>query len=505
MVDTSTVELRTGTAKLCRVRLPNQPAIEPFLDTEPLLDFAYNGPISIMAGPGVQANAHLRLLPAGFEGVVIEPDRVGRSQSISESFTKYATVTAHDDSWTTNRALLIHGWSGTSIAPEYRFRSDELLVGRSTAMVDATRELYFGLEFPGPFFYTPSTRRLVTNALITRIFSRPALIYHAGEAFGEPVLAVLYEGAPLERDESWALDWLVTYLSGRRHGIRSVECLSRDTGLLSATIRASRQPTRRAIRPLYLSQFPGLAANDRVAAVFPDLLTQVLAIAQGPDDAQRRMTATLHAYQDATDTDYPASRYRNLAVALDALMALVAGRRKTTVDGRLYRPFSKLFKKTIKNAPWIPSAARSAWISLLHKINEEPVKERQRRFFVRLGIDLDRLSEPALKNRNPAVHEGFFGPDDGQIEGLLEIAGTTDRLVEIFNRAMLSFIGYDGPYRTEVLDEGAYVEGMVRDFPAAEDIDRATSRAFGLTQAMRPDITLELAKLSLPVNEAQVE
>lgn len=467
----------------------------------PLLHFAYNGVVVIRAGDHVlRCTGTLEMSDEHLEGVVAEMDGVGRNHTLDGMYDE-AHIEAEDGSWTSDRVGVMAHASGSQISPTYRIVTSSVEHNRQRHDdVAFTRELYFGLELQSArrWLGTRGDGVNAENFLQVRVFGREGAFYKAADKHGEPVLALVYEGAPLEERDRWALHWLVSYLAGRRGGMTATELLGNDATRIGFSISFRGQGSRSTILPLNLTIFPGSDA-PRVSGVFEDILLRVRQLFDNEGrQGQRRMMVSLHLYHDGADSHYPVTRGRSMVVAIDALSALVIGTNREIIVSPAARfEAGRAALEAAIDGITNDDGERRELKNNIGKVNERAAGDRRRAFFAFLGITLDGDDRRVLRVRNPAVHEGFFGPDDREIEGLMEVASTADRLTDLFNRAMLSFIGYDGPYRTQTVEDGRHRVAPVRDAFPDESIDRITSRAGGLTATMRPAVTHQLAEQGL--------
>jgi len=372
----------------------------------------------------------------------------------------------------------------------YRFYASEIVIGAVSE--DAfTRESFIGLALEAPFrpYEADGDRHFVANWIPVAVFGRQAAIYTSKTGDGRDCLSTIYAGSALTGDEHAALIWLVRYLAGASEIAYILESFDNAQTRTMTRVQARGSSTRQTLPPLLYNRLSGYA-GERLERVFDPLLQRLKGLMQHPR-TRRRLFGILLAYLDAADTHYATTRGRCAVVALDALISLVMPQQKILDDKDVMRNLRSELEAVIDSA--VPEAARSAIKNSL-AINSESLNTRRRRFFEHLGIEYTILLQQLIRElRNPAVHEGTFGADDITAEGHSQNIRMAEQAIDLFNRAMLSFLGYDGPCRMhEMLNEHMPPrERPVRDRLPDVDIDHITSRAAGLTQFMRPEITLE--------------
>jgi hypothetical protein len=376
---------------------------------------------------------------------------------------------------------------------EYRVHCPELIVGAEAEQPAFTRESFVGLEMQAPFaaYEAFGERHLLENWIPITVFGREGAIYKSKTHNNRDCLSVLYRGGALAGDEHAALVWLVRYLVGASENTSVSESFDNEQSATMSRVRPHGSATRQSLPPLLYNRIPGFT-DQRLQVLFDPLLIRVKGLTETPR-VRWRLFGILLAYLDAADTHYAITRGRCAIIALDALISLVTPQQKLITDSDVWRILKTELEAVV--ARLAPEPVAEALKNSLN-VNTESLNKRRRRFFEHLGIEYTPALQRLIRDlRNPAVHERIFGADDITLEGHLGNVWIAEKGIDLFNRAMLSYLGYDGGYRVhEHLDDQMPPrEGPVRDRLPDVELDRLTSRAAGQTQFMRPEITMERA------------
>lgn len=354
------------------------------------------------------------------------------------------SVTPHSGNWKAEHVVVHGDHHGERIyltAKAYQFR---LTYG--TGPIAATRETFHGSTFKGfshrIFGRDPQISALLfaRNAFVVNVFGRDARIYQPAEDF----VAVVHEGEPLADDERSALTSLLAYLAGNRLAHISTETFGADSRL-SYEYHARGQRTERGLPPLRIDHWTEtpVAIAEQLGALLHAMLELYRA-------KPMKLDAALHHYFEGVNSNYPVSRTLQLAVAIDALVALHIGNKEMPIIDR------DVFKKLIKPVRQVLDLALRAFAvpddparqlrNKLDNLNKASARRRQNSFWKSVGISLTPAELEILDTRHEVVHEGHLGEERGR-EALMENYRRSNVLANLFNRAFLTILGWRGAYR----------------------------------------------------------
>jgi hypothetical protein len=295
------------------------------------------------------------------------------------------------------------------------------------------------------FSPTPHSLELITapNTIATAVFGREARLFNVRER--KSAVAVAYRGSPLSEEESTSLLNLVSYLTGSRGAPFATETFDAEGRALRTELR-SRSSVARGIPPIRLD--PWSRSNRVLAEGFSDLLNAFHTLRLSNP---AKMNAALHHYYAGTATTYPTDQLLQLNVALEALVALTQGNNKKRILERAeFRIIRKALVVTLKRVGegllGLSSDNLADIKQVIDNLNKPSTKRRARAFWKSAGIVLTQVEENALRTRQPSVHEGHVGDERFRTE-LMRNFDTSRVLVNLFNRALLSYLGWRGKYR----------------------------------------------------------
>jgi hypothetical protein len=346
-------------------------------------------------------------------------------------------------------------------------KAHRLLVSFSDLPITTTRETYAGGRFEwfpdrvfGP---NPDPLELLggPQAFRVKIYGRDARIYHAPSS-SEDSISVVYEKEQLEGEELWALGDVLSVLLGQRVSHRYTETFT-STGRASFEFHDMR-PLNEDGEPAILIS-PYTDTTRLVSTQFGLMLDGMLALRKKDS---RKVGAALHHYFEAVNHTYAVSRILMLSVAIDTLVALTIGDQgdKFIIDDiDVARTIFPVVKDAMREAlvtAQISGTARDQLLGRMDRLNEMSGRQRQEAFWKHVDLRLTRVERKVLKLRNKVVHEGTAGPEltDGDI---WRNRHYSQILANLFNRALLRLLNWNGPYRDATyfrgveksLDEGA--------------------------------------------------
>jgi hypothetical protein len=145
-----------------------------------------------------------------------------------------------------------------------------------------------------------------------------------------------------------------------------------------------------------------------------------------------------------------------VAVAFEALVNLVTADRDpnepitTTVK---YRRLRKALEETLKGvqqgaAPLLNITEVARFKKKLEQLNLGSNTKRIAKFWDETKVVRSKSTDELIRRlRNDSVHQGFVG-DESSRRAMWRNHDDANRLINIFNRSLLSYLGYRGPVRT---------------------------------------------------------
>jgi hypothetical protein len=323
------------------------------------------------------------------------------------------------------------------------------------------------------------------NASRLELFGRHALIYEPprhGDGVHD-VLAVLYGGPPLREYERRALTTLVGYLCGGRAGHVLTETFN-TSSKLSVHYTDRGQSTPRKSPPVPLVHFSQITYARLVYDEIPRLAARLASIyAERGADARLRMRtldAALHHYAEGVDSAYPTTRILRIAVAFEALVNLVTHDSRpnesilsSSAFKRLRRSLLASLKQIHEHDPRSISSEQAKRLATkINQLNIGSNTARVRRFWEAIKVTRAKGDDELIRRlRNESVHMGFVG-DEGTRQSILRNYRSANRLIDLFNRAFLAYLGYRGPVLTA--DEERWVNaktGRAFKLPSVPQIE----------------------------------
>jgi hypothetical protein len=370
---------------------------------------------------------------------------------VSNASIEPAEVSA--PSWRAEHAYL-HGmqnfWSLGGSAYRLQIRFED-------GLASATRETFRGDEFRA-FSYRvfrddpePMEAICAHNAFVVEAFGRRARIYNPSVADGK-AMAIVYEGERFDQTQTLALRGLMNFLLGKRLRHVSTESLA-DARLLAFEYHEVGGATERGLAALKIEH--QARATALLADNFGPMLDKFYVLRQG---APMKLDATFHHYYEGANSNYPTSRILTFAVAIDALATLwwkqqarpgIIGR-DVFSDGVL--PAIRTTMRSALGAVGIAGPRADQLVARLDGMNEPSSSKRQAAFWRHVDIVLTEEERAVLRTRHSVVHEGHVG-DDADEATLLLNDRRSRILANLFNRAMLRLLCWNGPYRDALSGE----------------------------------------------------
>ncbi len=340
-------------------------------------------------------------------------------------------------------------YSGASVGGSgalFRFQVAGLTVAFVDGEATATRETFRGLTLSG-FSHRiipehPSVFNLITarDSYIVSLFGREARVVQSAANH----VSVIHEGTPLGRQEIGDVLALVQYLCGNRGQHVSTETFGVG-GRLAFEFRERGTPTDRGLPPVridYWTKTPELVARD--------FSTMLMSIRRLREKAPVKLDAAFHHYFEGVNSSYPVTRILMLAVAIDTLVALQIGnqRQAQIICNEAFQRILKPIHAATLAALAAEGVAEEDATKILNKLgglNNASARQRQRDFWADLGILLSEDEAEVLETRHEVVHEGHVG-SERTAEALWDNYRRSGVLANLFNRAMLTLLGWTGSY-----------------------------------------------------------
>ena len=147
---------------------------------------------------------------------------------------------------------------------------------------------------------------------------------------------------------------------------------------------------------------------------------------------------------------YPITRLREIGVTIDALAPLrIRPDRHTILPKRQFRPIRAWIDAAIgyvSRLYALPVELVERIRRNIHTLNRSSNAELQEHFWFDVAIKLTEAERRALASRNPAVHRAHVR-DERKRDDLLQNYKDSCVLVNLFNRAFLRMLGWNGPIR----------------------------------------------------------
>lgn len=322
---------------------------------------------------------------------------------------------------------------------------------------DFTREVYSGAVLSG-YTHTLARREPVIqhaslgpilDCIATEVFERQALIYVPArrQLSGPPLIALFHYGDPFSGLRGQSISVLLGYLLGGR--IKHVLTETFDTdGRLTSLFSDGAPATERMVPPVPFVDSTSVEAME-VTRLIPHLIDNIYSAYLTNELA---VNAIFHHYAEAATSPFPSTRLLQLSIALEALITFVTGDNRsaeTIIDSGRYDSLKKEFELILDRAASDEELSRDAVDAykkkLVQSFNLGPNLSRLRRFWPKVGVSVSKKDEDFLRRlRNALVHDGFVS-DEATEEGLIKMHTDANRLTELFNRALLGYLGYAGP------------------------------------------------------------
>jgi hypothetical protein len=329
---------------------------------------------------------------------------------------------------------------------QFKFRAGSLNLTFSDGTAVATREMFRGINLKVfshrivPDDLDAFDYLMARNTYALRLLERDSRILQVESGY----VALIHEGNPFLAGEIEDIQTVLQYLCGNRAQHLSTEKFD-SQGRLTFEFRERSSPTSISLPPLRLDPWSSENA-DRLATEFPSM---VLAAHKLRTKSPNGIAAAFHHYFEGANSSYPVSRTLMLAVAIDALIAAHVGNQKQVfmfdkpVFRTIVRPLRKAAKQALAAAK-INEVEAKRFVEKLNNLNNASVAQRQSLFWTELGIQLSDEEVEILKSRHNVVHEGHLGFEHSP-EALEESYRRSNVLATLFNRAMLSLLGWTGP------------------------------------------------------------
>jgi hypothetical protein len=343
----------------------------------------------------------------------------------------------------------------------FRFRVPRLSVTFADGQVTATRETFRGLTLNG-FSHRivleyPGILDLMTarDAYIVEIFGRDARIVQSAANH----VSIIHEGPPLLPDEIGDVLCLLQYFCGNRGEHISTETFM-DTGRLSFDYHERGTSTERGVPPLRID--PWTKTPELIAREFSKMLACLGTLRL---KAPVKLNAAFHHYFEGANSSYPVSRILMLAVAIDTLVALQTGNQRQAriisndVFQRILKPIHAATLSALQSEGIIDPDATKI-LNKLNGLNNASARQRQVDFWADLGIVLTEEEIEVLETRHEVVHEGHVGSERTS-EALWDNYRRSGVLANLFNRAMLTLLGWSGLY-LDATEPGEQIELLLR-------------------------------------------
>ena len=232
---------------------------------------------------------------------------------------------------------------------------------------------------------------------------------------------------------------------------------------LSVEIHDRGEPTFRRSPPIPIDRptpYAGL-----MAAELPKLIA---AFDKWRTADERSFEAVFHHYSEAVNSNYPVTQILQLAVSLEAFINLVT--QDSAVDERIIAQDAfDLLKADLEETLKAHAAGKEVFTgdvlrryqTKIDNFNTGSNTRRIKTFWEIVPITKDKYDDQLMRRlRHGSVHEGFVG-NESTPEGLLENAADAERLVDLLNRAILTYAGYRGPVRRST--DGAWIDPLTSE------------------------------------------
>ncbi|HTW85605.1 MAG TPA: hypothetical protein VMD91_16155 [Candidatus Sulfotelmatobacter sp.] len=347
--------------------------------------------------------------------------------------------------WSATDARYVGGSFGGSDAV-FRFMVPRVSLAFGDGDIAATRETFRGLTLKGfghrimPEYPTGFDLMTARDAYIVNIYGRDARIVQSGANH----VSLIHEGEPLQDSQVDDVQTLIQYLCGNRGQHITTETFD-ATGRLTYEFNERSGPTERGQPPIQLDHWT--TTTNLVAPQFEAMLS---AIRRLRDKAPVKLDAAFHHYFEGVNSSYPVTRILMLAVAIDTLVALQIGnqRQASIIDNRIFQRAIKPIRAAVERslaAESVPSDKATKILNKLQSLNNASAAQRQRDFWTDLGINLTTEEAEVLESRHEVVHEGHVGSERTS-DALWDNYRRSGVLANLFNRAMLALLGWNGPY-----------------------------------------------------------
>jgi hypothetical protein len=377
------------------------------------------------------------------------PDEASRATLAVETFVNNGELSPLDPlvRW---GAKHVHGRVIDTLHKQVSGAIAELTVRHLDGEATMTRETFGATRFDGFSHRTlspdPQIMELIFafNTFNVSVFEREARVFNV--LGHDRVIGVAYRGAPLEHEQRSSLRLLLAYASGNRSWHASTETFDEYGQLLVTVRRSYRTGSAIGTAPLLLD--PWSSTNQLFAETFATMLDRIHEVRVNNPE---RLDAVVHRYFEGSSSSYPADRLLDMAVAIDALISLVMGtKQKPIIDDKpKFRALRKGLVKTLRGITrrlGLKQGDIGEFERMLNNLNKPAAAARARAFWTRIGISLTDLEKKALASRPYSVHESLYG-DEGTASGLREKYDLSCVLINLFNRAFLSELGWRGKYR----------------------------------------------------------
>jgi hypothetical protein len=360
----------------------------------------------------------------------------------SGDYAKHGRVSAHGGHVFGDHAFCRFA-SDAGNETTFKLRLNELTVGKSFENAATTRESILGLRLRDHSF---------AASFHCEVFGRTALVADCASMEGGPIdsVQVVYEGGPIEEKQRTALHDVLRFVCGTRGSSRFTEGFDSDGKRLGFYVRnaGSANLPKQHLQPIDLR--PGL--TNSLARDFSTMLDKMLALSMANSTA---VSATMHHYNDASVRTYPTSRLRDLLVALESLFFAFEKRPPTSKPMPATTDFDKRIKPVLDEFDRafadVPDGEahdeRKRMREKIQKANMMSPRRELHDFFTARDIGFMPFERKLLDGyRNDIIHRGHH-KDESRTENLRRNDEAAAGIANLFHRAFLRILGYDGEYR----------------------------------------------------------
>jgi hypothetical protein len=292
------------------------------------------------------------------------------------------------------------------------------------------------------------------NGLRSRVFGREALL-RPTKLGSKPMLAVAYEGQPLDSQQSVSILTVLSLIFGRDLDCAAEISVDVDGKEVSRHLYAARKHCERAPRPALMCV--DARTVSALGMRFDAMVENARQLRFNRDAPMDSAVITLFAC-NGSRLDY---EMRDIVLALDTMVESSAF---TPKEGRLvddFAPIVEHLEAAIEALPDdVPEALRLRLRERIAEANQTSMSARRARFWSAVGFKPTPEESAALRRRHTMSHKGFIDTDDVAAERALFL--DVRRARTLVNEALLALLGYDGP----VAD---YVKGPTRQIRTSNE------------------------------------